>query len=343
MESLAERMLFGDAGEGRREDYDGQADQAHRRQMQSQTSDQPDGDSRLDQQLGLLLRAALGIFIALIGFHDMAHGLWQLGAITEPAEFLHQDAGEQTAEEDGDGDRGHANGKFTEMPARLLTNDEVLGLADQGANTPQGSADGGVHHQAAQKGAELVQVLARQLVNVLVILMLTLELVAGGHLVIDGVETGGDADDHGDHGQGVEEGRQEGRDQAEGEGEQRLGMDADQHLGENVEQQLFHEIDASHHKHQQQQHFDVGNQLMLDLVRRGHADENGLYGQQATGLQRVTLERHGQGEDELDDQQPASQEGIHMEDDRIDQQKYDDGNLVPPWSIAQKILCKSAP
>ncbi|MNT15201.1 hypothetical protein D3C72_1502430 [compost metagenome] len=165
----------------------------------------------------------------------MAHGLWQLGAITEPAEFLHQDAGEQTAEEDGDGDRGHANGKFTEMPARLLTDDEVLGLADQGADAPQGRADGGVHHQAAQKGAELVQVLARQLVNVLVILMLTLKLVAGGHLVIDGVETGGDADDHGDHGQGVEEGGQESRHQAEGEGEQRLGMDADQHLGENVE------------------------------------------------------------------------------------------------------------
>jgi hypothetical protein len=32
-----------------------------------------------------------------------------------------------------------------------------------------------------------------------------------------------------------------------------------------------------------------------------------------------------------------------MEYDRIDQQEYDDGNLVPPWSIAQKILCKSAP
>ncbi|MNX76637.1 hypothetical protein D3C86_1081500 [compost metagenome] len=185
--------------------------------------------------------------------------------------------------------------------------------------------------------------LARQLVNVLVILMLTLKLVAGGHLVIDGVETGGDADDHGDHRQGVEEGGQEGRHQAEGEGEQGLGMDADQHLGEDVEQQLFHEIDAGHHEDQQQQHFDVGHQLMLDLVRRGHADEHGFDGQQAAGLQRVALERHGQGEDELDHQQPASQEGINVEDDRIDQQEYDDGNFVPPRGITQKILCKSAP
>jgi hypothetical protein len=60
---------------------------------------------------------------------------------------------------------------------------------------------------------------------------------------------------------------------------------------------------------------------MLYLVGGGHADEHGFDGQESARLQRIALEGHGQGENELDNQQPAGQEGINVENDRVDQQE----------------------
>ncbi|MNQ99210.1 hypothetical protein D3C85_1149350 [compost metagenome] len=169
MEGLAEGMFLGDAGEGGGQDDDGQADQADGGQVQGQPGDQPERDQGLDDQLGLLLRGALGIFVTPVGFHDAAHGFGQLGAIAKPAALLHQDAGEQATEEDRDGHRGHANGELAKMPAGLLPDDEVLWFTHQGADAPERRPDGGMHHQAAQEAAKLIQMLAGQLVDPLVI------------------------------------------------------------------------------------------------------------------------------------------------------------------------------
>ncbi|MNE81807.1 hypothetical protein D3C80_1784810 [compost metagenome] len=128
MERLAEGVLLGDAGEGGRQYDDAQADQAHGRQVQRETRDQPEGDQGLHDQLGLLLGGALRVFVTLVGLHDTAHWVGQLGAIAKPSALLHQDAGEQTADEHREGHRRHADGEFAKMPARLLADDEVLRL-----------------------------------------------------------------------------------------------------------------------------------------------------------------------------------------------------------------------
>ncbi len=60
---------------------------------------------------------------------------------------------------------------------------------------------------------------------------------------------------------------------------------------------------------------------MFDLFCGSHANEHSFNGQQATGLQRIAFERHGQGEDEFDDQQPTGSKGIEIKGDRIDHQK----------------------
>ncbi len=60
---------------------------------------------------------------------------------------------------------------------------------------------------------------------------------------------------------------------------------------------------------------------MLDLIGGGHANQHGFDREQTTRLQGVALEGHGQGEDKFNDQQPACNERIKVEGDRIDHQK----------------------
>ena len=107
----------------------------------------------------------------------MTYGVRQPGSVTKQVELFDQDAGEQASEEHWVGDGCHAHGKFAEMPARLFTDDEVLGLTDQGADAPQCGTDGRVHHEASQEGAELVQMLAGKLVNLLVVVVQVTGLV----------------------------------------------------------------------------------------------------------------------------------------------------------------------
>ena len=88
----------------------------------------------------------------------------------------------------------------------MLADDEVLRLAHQSADTTQRGTDGGMHHQAAQEGAKIIEILAIELGDFLIIgmVMAVTKLLAGRDLVIDGVKAGGDTDHHGNHGQGIE-------------------------------------------------------------------------------------------------------------------------------------------
>lgn len=118
---------------------------------------------------------------------------------------------------------------------------------------------------------------------------------------------------------------------------------SDQQLGKHIEQQLLHEIDAGHHEDQQQQYLDIGHQFMLDLLGRGHADQHGFDGQQAAGLQRIALERHGQREDELDDQQPAGDEGIEVKAIGLISRNRRIAALYHWGALPRKFLAKACP
>ncbi len=75
--------------------------------------------------------------------------------------------------------------------------------------------------------------------------------------MIDPVKAHGDADHHRHHGQGIKEGRQKGGGYAEGQRQHCLGGNTQQQAGKDKQQQLLHKVDPGHHKHQQQEHFQI--------------------------------------------------------------------------------------
>ena len=75
-----------------------------------------------------------------------------------------------------------------------------------------------MHQQAAQKGAEVLQVLAVEIVHALVgrvIVPLVAKLFARGHLVVDRIKTHADTDQYRGDGKGIQKRLQKGRDHRE--------------------------------------------------------------------------------------------------------------------------------
>ena len=78
-------------------------------------------------------------------------------------------------------------------------------------------------------------------------------------------------------------------------------------------------------------------------IRGCEADHDGFNGQQAAGLQGIALERHGQGENELGQQQPACRHRPQGQGHQgVDQQEGNDGVLIPGGGLPQEILNKGA-
>lgn len=105
------------------------------------------------------------------------------------------------------------------MPAGLVADQQVLRLSHQGADAAQRGADRRVHEQAAEEGAEFLEMGPVQLGDLAVgggIVVLAGALPRSDP-VIHGEECHRHADHHGGHGEGVEEGREEGGQQAEQE------------------------------------------------------------------------------------------------------------------------------
>ncbi|MNI86136.1 hypothetical protein D3C73_1432000 [compost metagenome] len=80
-------------------------------------------------------------------------------------------------------------------------------------------------------------------------------------------------------------------------------------------------------------------QFQVERLGRGHLQQQCLDQQQAARHQRVALERHGQGEDEFQHQQPTG--GYRADGPQhqgIEQQKANDGELVPARRVAEEIV-----
>ncbi|MNZ73939.1 hypothetical protein D3C78_923730 [compost metagenome] len=165
-----------------------------------------------------------------------------------------------------------------------------------------------MHQQAAQERAKLLQIIALQLGDVLIAVQVRVlaRVIARGDAVVHRVETDCGADDNGGYRQGIEKRREKRAEKAEQQRQQRLGAHPQEDPREHKQQQVLHEVNTGDHEHQQQDHREVVLQLIVQRLRRGHAQHQGLSDQQATGHQRVALEGHTQGEDELDHQDPTS-------------------------------------
>ena len=218
------------------------------------------------------------------------------------------------------------------MPTHFMADQQVLRFTHQRAHATQRRTDGTVHQQAAQKRTKLVEIamMKGRQVPIIAVLAVLAGIGARGHPVVHRVKTDGSTDDDSCHGQGVEKGRQERRQKAKHQRQQRLGADPKQQPREQEQQQVFHEVDAGHHEHQQQDHRKVVNQLVIERLWRGHFQQQRFDEQQAARHQWITLERHGQGEYEFQHQQPA---GCHRtccpQHQGIENQEADNTNLVP--------------
>ncbi|MNP57491.1 hypothetical protein D3C76_1523270 [compost metagenome] len=73
-----------------------------------------------------------------------------------------------------------------------------------------------MHQQAAQKAAELFQRLF--MVGIFQVTIVTnIDFLIGGDVMVDRIKTRADADHHRDHGQGIQEGREQCSGNAEGQ------------------------------------------------------------------------------------------------------------------------------
>ncbi|MND75361.1 hypothetical protein D3C80_669750 [compost metagenome] len=288
---------------------------------------------------------ALGVVFGGIGGQHLAHVVRQQGAIAEPAQFLQQYAGHQAGGQHRQRHRRNLEEELGEVPAHLVADQQVLRFTHQGAHTAQGRTDGAMHQQAAQKGAELLQVVTVQVSDLLVAVQVRVfpRVAAGSDPVIHRVEAHRRADDHRRDRQGIEKRREKRREKAEEQGQQGLGLYPEQDARKHEQQQVFHEVDAGDHEHQQQDHRKVVLQLFIQRLRRGHAQQQGFDHQQAAGHQRVALERHAEGKDELDHQHPAGHHGAKGEQQQgIEQQEQAQGGLVPARRLPEKIVGQGA-
>ena len=262
-------------------------------------------------------------------------------AVAEPAQLLQQYAGYQADHENGHGGRGHTHEKFDEVPARTACDQEVLRFPHRRTDTAERGAHGAMHEQVAQKRSKGLQVRAVDIGDGLVfaVFVVITESLAGGYPVVHAVEIDCHADDDGGYRQRIEKGGEHRGDQAEQERDNGLRADAQNDLGEGEQQQLFHEVDAGNHEDQQQDHREGGEDFVGDRVRRRHADEHSFQGDQPAGLQRIAAQRHGQRENELENDDPAGGERADRQhQQRVGNQKGDDGRLVPVWRLAEKIV-----
>ena len=69
--------------------------------------------------------------------------------------------------------------------------------------------------------------------------------------MVDRIETDGNADHHGDHRQGIEEGGQKRSSETKRQREGDFIAQIQQQFGEHIQQELLHEVDASDHENQQ--------------------------------------------------------------------------------------------
>ena len=163
-----------------------------------------------------------------------------------------------------------------------------------------------------------------------------------GHLAKNGVKIEADGYDDGHEGQGVQKGGKRGADNTECQGQPVFFSDGDKQPGKNDKNHVFQIVDARHHKDEQKQSGQVGGHFLVHGVGRGHADDDGLQGQQTACGNGVALQRQRKNKDKLEQQQPARYKGAdHNIEDRVGHQKGQHRIFVPEWRFAKKAAEKN--
>src|SRR5690606_40675808 len=106
-------------------------------------------------------------------------------------ELLYRQRGQQTYQQNRNGDRRHMQIEVNEVPLHDVTNQQVLRLANDRGHAAHCGADARMHHDITEQSAELLQVRTTVLLHRPVVIdVVVLTLAQPGHYpVIDAVET----------------------------------------------------------------------------------------------------------------------------------------------------------
>ncbi len=84
--------------------------------------------------------------------------------------------------------------------------------------------------------------------------------------------------------------------------------------------------------------------VLIHRVGMREPQQHRLQRQQTAGLQRITLQRHRQREDELQQDEPRRDRravlAAQPHHERIEQQEAEDGQLVPAWRVPQEQIAE---
>ena len=126
------------------------------------------------------------------------------------------------------------------------------------------------------------------------------------------VEAHGDADHHRHDRQRIQEGREEGCGEAKTPARAAFSTECSAANGEDKQQKLLHKVDPATMKISSSRTSRFDAISVFNMLRAGHSDDHGFQRQQPAGQQRIALQRHRQGKDKLNDQQPPGNEGIQQ-------------------------------
>ena len=341
-EGVADAVLLGNAIEGCRQHDNQQAYDTGLGQVKAQRQDQDECNNTLHRNHHFLLARPLRAHVVIELLEHQAHFRRELRAIAEDFGHLEHGAGQQSDNQHRHRDMRHLHEEFGELPVHDLSDEQVLRFTNERGHATECRTHGTVHHQAAQERAEAFEILTMQLDHLVIggWIVVMIELLAGCHLVVDAKETRRDRDDDSGNRQRIEKrGKKRGRER-EQHRQQHFGTHAQQDLRERKQQHLTQEVDAGDHEHEQHDDGEIDFRLMEHHFGCCQSEDDGLDGQQSTGLQGVALQRHRQRENELKNKDPASDERIVGRDNRINNQEAENRGLVPIGRVAKKILAK---
>ncbi len=178
LEGVADLMLFDDAVERGLDDDDREPYDPDGGNVKSERKHEKDGGDPLnDEAGGVTSRADFGLVVVEID-EDFTDTLGKERAVEERSSLFENQAGQKAHPQNRHRHRRHAVDEFHELPSRIARDQEVLWFADRRAHAAEGRADGGVHEEGSQKRPKLIEILAEEVTDGLVLAVLVVVLVA---------------------------------------------------------------------------------------------------------------------------------------------------------------------
>ena len=180
LERVPDTMFFSNTVKRRRKNNDHQANNTRLGQAESQRDHQQACNHSLHNNRHLLRLCSILGGLTIVIFQNLTHFRRQFRAIAEDAEKFHGHTGNESDNQYRYRNVHHVDEELSEVPAHDLGDQQVLRLTDQRHHSTKRRTDRTVHHQVAQEGAKLFEILPMQLGYVVVaaVIMILMKFLA---------------------------------------------------------------------------------------------------------------------------------------------------------------------